>query len=102
MCIYALLEFSIFSGVGHVESPPFLENIKMRFAWPVPDQDLTNSTSSVMATSSPSRRPPVSSAEFQVSPKSLRLIFVTPRIFDWRARALNVEDDLMSHAVYCK
>src|SRR5258707_15739497 len=39
-------------------------------------QAFTNSTSSVMVTSSPTRIPPVSSAVFQVKPKSLRLIFV--------------------------
>src|SRR5882762_7988873 len=39
-------------------------------------QAFTNSTSSVMVTSSPTRMPPVSSAVFQVRPKSLRLIFV--------------------------
>jgi hypothetical protein len=27
MCVHALLEFSFFSGIGHVESPPFLDNI---------------------------------------------------------------------------
>src|ERR1700745_3162081 len=36
----------------------------------------TNSTSRVMVTSSLTRMPPVSSAAFQVSPKSLRLILV--------------------------
>src|SRR6266849_3859398 len=36
----------------------------------------TNWTSSVMVTSSPTRIPPVSSAAFQVRPKSLRSIFV--------------------------
>src|SRR5712692_7313442 len=39
-------------------------------------QAFTNCASSVMVTSSPTRMPPVSSAEFQVRPKSLRLIFV--------------------------
>src|SRR5208337_799406 len=37
---------------------------------------LMNCTSSVIVTSSPTRMPPVSSAAFHVSPKSLRLIFV--------------------------
>ena len=35
-----------------------------------------NCKSSVMVTSSPTRRPPLSSAAFQVRPKSLRLILV--------------------------
>src|SRR5260370_37764673 len=39
-------------------------------------QAFTNSTSSVMVTSSPTRIPPVSSAGFQDKQKSLRLIFV--------------------------
>src|SRR5437588_11760380 len=39
-------------------------------------QAFTNSTSRVMVTSSPTRMPPVSSAAFQVKPKSLRLILV--------------------------
>src|SRR5713101_241464 len=39
-------------------------------------QAFTNSTSSVMVTSSPTRMPPVSSAAFQVRSNSLRLIFV--------------------------
>src|SRR5258708_39396894 len=34
----------------------------------------TNSTSNVMATSSPTRMPPVSSAAFQVNPKSFRFM----------------------------
>ena len=43
-------------------------------------QAFTNSTSSVMVTSSPTRMPPVSSAAFHVRPKSLRLIVVTAEI----------------------
>src|SRR5579872_5243582 len=37
---------------------------------------LTNSTSTLMVTSSPTMIPPVSRVAFQVRPKSLRLIFV--------------------------
>src|ERR1700745_4118246 len=40
----------------------------------------TNSTSRVMVTSSPTRMPPVSSAAFQLRPKSFRLILVVAEI----------------------
>src|SRR6266853_3874483 len=43
-------------------------------------QAFMNSTSSVMVTSSPTRMPPVSSAAFQVRPKSLRLILVVAEV----------------------
>ena len=68
----------------------------------------TNSTSSVMVTSSPTRMPPVSSAAFQVRPKSLRLILVVaesaearvaPGIFGRRRRAFDRELNFAGDAV---
>ena len=65
-------------------------------------------TSSVMVTSSPTRMPPVSSAAFQVRPKSLRLILVVaetadagiaPGIFRGRSRSFDGEHHLARDAV---
>src|ERR1035437_10110456 len=52
-------------------SAPFQPELAQKFRQP-----LMNSTSRVMPMSSPTSTPPVSSAEFQVRPKSFRLILV--------------------------
>jgi hypothetical protein len=52
---------------------------RLQHRWTLIVHAFMNSTSSVIVTSSPTRMPPVSSAAFQVRPKSLRLILWLPR-----------------------